>query len=172
MGIAEWALLAVCCLIAIRLVSSAVNSWRASKAARSLPGANWSGRWHSTVVPLVAGRLFATLPTPLPKDQPFDVEVVIYYKLWCLYRPGQAVRAKFTGQCRVGETAGGSNADAAIPVPFRLTIKSVPGVPGMGTRQVIEYVATGDDTSFVIVGGYRSAFPMDFGCFSLCVARA
>src|SRR5262249_23687119 len=122
----EWVLVIICAVVAVRLVLRAANAWRGSLGVRALPQGKWSGEWKSDVYPLISGRLFAVFPDPVPRDEDFEVDVVIYYNLWCLYRPGQTIRSRFVGRINADNTGGGGNEEAPIRVPVKMVFKSLP----------------------------------------------
>ena len=126
---------------------------------------NYSGTWMSNRAPLVAGRIVAELPSPLPKGQSFTVKAYIYYNITSLYRTGRFVPMQLEAFIDdTGATSGG-NSDHPVVLPPRITFKYKSDGPG--GPQTIDYVAASDDQFTQITGGYRSSSPDDIGTFSL-----
>jgi hypothetical protein len=155
------------CLVGLYfVVPLADRLWYGARLPSTHRDAEWLGTWQSDQVSFVSGRLLARLPDPIPRDQEFDVEALVYYRIWCPYRTGSFVPMKMVGYLPADESGGsGGNADSPVKVPARLTFK-FKGEPGP-QQQTIDYVATSDSGSTVFVGGYRSAGPFDMGHFTL-----
>ena len=113
---------------------------------------------------MVAGRILAELPTPLPEGELFKVKAFVYYKITSLYRTGSFVPMEMEGFVDPTGTTSGGNADDPVVLPSRLTFKFKGGAGG---AQTIDYVSTADSQFTRITGGYRSSSPYDIGTFSL-----
>lgn len=139
--------------------------WFALSVPSDFADAQWRGEWNSDEFSLVSGRLVVKLPDPLPKDQEFDVDAVVYYRIWSPYRTGRTVRMKMIGYFASEQLGFGGNADSPVIVPPHYRFKFKGG--GGPSAQVIDYVAASDVHATMIVGGYRSAGPYDMGRFAL-----
>ena len=129
---------------------------------RSAP---WAGTWQSESFSLISGRIAAKLPNPIPRDEAFTVEAIVYYDLWCPYRTGSCVPMTLAGYFGSDSSGAGSTGQTPVTVPPRLTL-SFKGGSGP-SAQTVDYVATSDTQTSVIVGGYRSQGPYDMGRFGL-----
>jgi hypothetical protein len=139
--------------------------WYAIKTPSKYRDTQWSGDWHSDQFSLVSGRILAHLPDPIPRDEEFDVDALVYYRIWNPYRTGCFVPMKMVGFLpSYSSGGGGGNADAPVVVPAHVTFKFKGGGP---SEQTIDYVATTDSHTTMFVGGYRSAGPYDMGRFAL-----
>ena len=139
-----------------------LNSLRASYGKPSGFGtACWSGWWRSETVGIVSGQVTVKLPIPLPQGGPFQAEAVVYYNLWCPYRPGQFARITLSGELDTGGKAGAGSGLADAAAPSLLSLKGRLG------EQSLEYAALLDSSRRGITGGYLSLNPGDSGCFAL-----
>lgn len=126
---------------------------------------NYEGTWESESTPLVAGRILAELPSPLPEGKPFKVKAFVYYKVTSLYRTGSFVQMEMEGTFDPSGTTAGGNSQNPVVLPSRVTFKLKGGA---GDRsQTIDYVSTADGQFSQIAGGYRSSSPHDIGTFAL-----
>ena len=126
---------------------------------------NYEGTWESHSAPMVAGRILAELPSPLPEGAPFKVKAFVYYKVTSLYRTGGFVPMEMEGFIDPSGTTAGGNASDPIVLPPRVTFKFKGGAGG--GSQTIDYVSTADSQFTRIAGGYRSSSPYDIGIFAL-----
>ena len=126
---------------------------------------NYSGTWVSNRAPLVAGRIVAELPSPLPIGKPFTVKAYIYYNITSIYRTGRFIPMQLEAFIDDTGTTSGANSDRPVVLPPRITFKFKSDGPG--GAQTIDYVAASDDQFIQITGGYRSSSPYDIGTFSL-----
>ena len=139
--------------------------WFAFRVPSDFSDAQWHGDWNSDQFSLVSGRLVVNLPNPVPIDQEFDVDALVYYRIWSPYRTGKTVRMKMVGYLASDQSGGGGNADSPVIVPPHYTFKFKGG--DGPSAQTIDYIATSDAHPTMIVGGYRSAGPYDMGRFAL-----
>ena len=151
----------VVCLIVLPIVD---RVWFALSAPSAYDDARWRGEWNSEEFLSVSGRIIAKLPDPIPRDQEFDVDALVYYRITSLYRTGCAVPMKMVGYLPSGGSGGGSGSVTPTRAPPRMTFKLKGDDP---SKQSIDYVATTDDHVTLIVGGYRSTSPYDMGRFVL-----
>lgn len=155
------ALLVVVLGFAIRILDSVRFSMARPADAKTC---NYEGTWESDSAPMVAGRILAELPSPLPEGEPFTVKAFVYYKVTSLYRTGSFVPMQMEGFVDASGTTSGGNADDPVVLPPRVTFKFKGGAGG---AQTIDYVSTADSQFTRIAGGYRSSSPHDIGTFTL-----
>ena len=55
--------------------------WFAFRVPSDFSDAQWHGDWNSDQFSLVSGRLVVNLPNPVPIDQEFDVDALVYYRI-------------------------------------------------------------------------------------------
>ena len=97
------------------------------------------------------------LPDPIPEDEDFQAEALVYYPIYSLWRPGQFVKMDFTGHLSTDSSSSGGHTSKVIPA--KLSFK------GMMGSQTIEYVALVDEHRRQILGSYLSRMPHDHGFF-------
>lgn len=151
------ALLAVYCVVKL-----ADFVWFRSQIPIGFQDANWSGSWQTEQYGSLSGRLLVRLPDPLPENQDFKAEALVYYPVFSGWKTGQFVKMDFTGH--FSPDAPASAGQSANPIPGgggKLKFKGVAG------KQVVEYVALIDETRTRIVGGYLSSSPYDYGFFAI-----
>ena len=151
--------------VAVRIIDAARFSMARPAEARTC---NYEGRWESSSAPMVAGRILAELPSPLPEGQPFKVKAFVYYEVTSLYRTGSFVPMEMQGFVDPEGTTSGGNGDNPVVLPPRVTFQFK---GGSGGAQTIDYVSTADSQFTRIAGGYRSSSPYDIGTFSLEKSR-
>ena len=159
--------LVVCTLVVLYFAMPLVDRvWFSMRTPTKYTDAEWVGDWNSEQISLVSGRILAKLPNPIPRDEEFDVDALVYYRIWCPFRTGSFVPMKMVGFLPSDDSgAGGGNGDAPVVVPPRITFKFKGG--GGPYEQTIDYIATSDQQNTLFVGGYRSAGPYDMGGFFL-----
>ncbi len=136
--------------------------WFRTQIPFGFQNANWSGYWQTEQYGSMAGRILVRLPDPLPKNEDFQAEALVYYPVYCGWKPGQFVKMDFTGHFSPDAPATGGQSTNPIPAGGgKLKFKGVMG------NQVVEYVALIDDSQTHIVGGYLSSSPYDYGFFSI-----
>ena len=148
------ALLAVCLLVRL-----ADFTWYRSQIPIGFRNANWSGSWETKVYGGLSGRLLVRLPDPLPEDQDFKAEALVYYPIYSVWKTGQFVKMDFGGRYSPGAPTSAGQSTNPIPAGGVLKFK------GMAGRQVVEYSALVDESRTRIVGGYLSRDPYDYGHF-------
>lgn len=156
------ALVIVSLSVLLRVVDSVRFSMARPADAKTC---NYEGRWESDSAPMVAGRILAELPSPLPEGEPFKVKAFVYYQIPGLYRTGSFVPMVMEGFVDPSGATSGGNADDPVVLPPRVTFKFKGG--SGGEAQTIDYVSTADSQFTRITGGYRSSSPYDIGTFSL-----
>ncbi len=151
--------------LAIWFFSSLIDHfWFIQQIPSDYADAQWSGEWQSDRVSIVSGRLVAILPEPIPRDEEFDVDAIVYYRIWCPYRSGSVVPMKMVGFLPSEDSsARGGNTDTPVVIPATFSFKGGDGP----SEQTIDYVATTDEDATIFVGGYRSSGPSDMGRFVL-----
>jgi hypothetical protein len=142
------------------LVLFADFAWFRTNIPVGFRDANWSGRWETRRYGGLSGRLLVRLPDPLPEDQDFKAEALVYYPIYSVWKTGQFVKMDFVGH--FSPDAPASTGKTANMIPGgggKLSFKSVAG------HQVVEYVALIDESRTRVVGGYLSRDPDDYGIF-------
>lgn len=133
-------------------------TWYRAHIPPGFRDARWSGSWETSNYGGLAGRLLVLLPDPIPEDEDFRAEALVYYPIYSVWQTGRFVRIDFGGRYSPeGITAGRST--EPIPGGGVLRFKGIAG------RQVVEYSALVDGGRTRIVGGYLSADPYDYGHF-------
>jgi hypothetical protein len=121
--------------------------------------ANWSGKWQTEQFYGFSGRLLVRLPDPLPEDQDFPAEALVYYPIYSGWKTGQFVKMDFTGRFSPDAPSSAGRTTNEIPGGGKLKFKGIVG------DQVVEYVALVNRSRTRIVGGYLSRSPDDYGFF-------
>jgi hypothetical protein len=137
--------------------------WFRTQVPVTFVHANWSGKWESEEWFGFSGKLIVRLPDPLPENQDFKAEALVYYPIYSSWRTGQFVKMDFHGHFSPDSpaTAGQSTNDIPGSTGGKLKFKGTAG------NQVVEYVALINERRTRIVGGYLSAHPYDFGFFTI-----
>lgn len=134
-------------------------AWFRTQIPVGFHDANWSGRWETKAYGGLSGRLLVRLPDPLPEDQDFKAEALVYYPIYSVWKTGQFVKMDFTGRYSPGAPTTAGQSTNPIPASGLMKFK------GMAGRQVVEYSALVDEARARIVGGYLSHDPRDYGHF-------
>jgi hypothetical protein len=137
-------------------------AWYRTQIPIGFQDANWSGNWATTAHGGLSGRLLVRLPDPLPENEDFKAEALVYYPIYSVWKTGRFVKMDFAGRYSPG--AGASNGQSVNPIPV-IPAGGVLNFKGMAGRQVVEYSAVIDETQTRIVGGYLSRDPDDYGHF-------
>jgi hypothetical protein len=153
-------------LLACYLFVRAVDFvWFRAHVPVGFQNARWSGRWETQEYWGLSGRLLVRLPDPLPQNQDFRAEALVYYPVYSAWKTGQFVRMDFTGHFSPDSPMSAGQSTNKIPserpVGGKLKFKGTIG------NQVVEYAATIDDARTQIVGGYLSQSPYDQGYFHI-----
>lgn len=125
---------------------------------------NWSGTWQSSVWG-ISGRLVVRLPDPLPENEDFKAEALVYYPIYSAWKTGQFVKMDFQGRFDPDQKSSSGGSTNEIPgngsggKGGKFTFKAVAG------NQTVEYVAILDDHRSAINGGFVSQSPSDHGRF-------
>ena len=168
---ALWVLPTLLALYCVVMLADLV--WFRTQIPLGFYNANWTGSWESDQY-VMPGRLLVRLPDPLPENEDFKAEALVYYPIYCPWRTGRFVKMDFAGNFNPDEAASSGQSSNPIPngggggsgsLSFKKGGKlSFRGVVG---DQVVEYVAVVDSTRTRIVGGYLSRSPRDYGFFSI-----
>ncbi len=137
-------------------------AWFRTHVPVSFLNANWSGKWETQQYWRLSGNLLVRLPDPLPENQDFKAEAVVYYPIYSAWRTGQFVKMDFQGRFSPNSPASAGQSTNRLPGgggKLALT--------GKAGGQVVEYVAIIDDSRTRIVGSYLSRSPYDFGYFTI-----
>ena len=136
--------------------------WYRTQFPISFASANWSGKWKTQQYWGLSGNLIVHLPDPLPENQDFKAEALVYYPIYSAWKTGQFVKMSFQGHFSPDSPASAGRSTNTIPGGGgKLKFKGTVG------NQVVEYVAIIDESRTRIVGGYLSRSPSDLGCFSI-----
>jgi hypothetical protein len=155
-----WLLPAV--LIAYGIGKLADFVWFQTQMPIGFQNANWSGRWQTEQYGSLSGRLLVRLPDPLPENQDFKAEALVYYPIYSVWKTGQFVKMDFTGHFSPDAPASAGQSTNSIPSGGgKLKFKATAG------NQVVEYVALIDPSRTRILGGYLSHMPGDYGFFTI-----
>lgn len=124
--------------------------------------ANWSGGWQSRVWGL-RGRLVVRLPDPLPENEDFKAEALVYYPIYSGWKTGQFVKMDFRGRLDPATRSSGgvttNPIDGGGKGGGKFTFKATAG------NQTVDYVAIMNDRRNAIDGGFVSEQPTDHGVF-------
>jgi hypothetical protein len=134
-------------------------AWYRTQIPVGFRDANWSGSWETKGYGGLSGRLLVRLSDPLPENEDFKAEALVYYPIYSVWKTGQFVKMDFSG--RYSPDAPTSAGQSTNPIPGGGVLK----FKGMAGSQVVEYSALVDETRTRIVGGYLSRDPYDYGLF-------
>jgi hypothetical protein len=124
--------------------------------------ANWSGNWKTERYGFLSGRLLVRLPDPLPANQEFKAEALVYYPIYSVWKTGRFTKMDFTAEFTPDGLSSSGQSKNTIPSGGgKMKFKAIAG------GQVVDYVALIDQTRTQIVGGYLSTAPDDYGYFSI-----
>jgi hypothetical protein len=124
--------------------------------------ANWSGKWETQYYGRMSGNLLVRLPDPLPENEDFKAEALVYYPIYCGWRTGQFVKMDFVGHFSPDDPASAGRSTNRIPGGGgKLKFKSTIG------NQTVEYVAIINEHQNRVVGSYLSKSPHDIGYFAI-----
>lgn len=139
------------------------NLWYESKIPRNFD-ARWEGEFVSIMHP-TSGKLLARLPDPIPRDQEFEFEAVVYYNIWSFFLTGKMARADFVGYVgsKGGLTTGKETRPTVSPRHFSFSLKG----GGSQFPHDIKYTSTFDLGDQYVAGSYSVQYGMDIGYFSL-----
>lgn len=146
-------------LVGYLLIRLADFAWYRTQIPVGFQDANWSGRWETKGYGGLSGRLLVRLPDPLPEDEDFKAEALVYYPIYSVWKTGRFVKMDFAGRYSPGAPTAGGQSTNPIPASGVLKFKGTAG------RQVVEYSALVDESRTRIVGGYLSRDPHDYGLF-------
>jgi hypothetical protein len=148
-------ILAVYCV-----VKAADFAWFRSQLPEGFQDANWTGHWQTEEYGGLSGRLLVRLPDPLPENQDFKAEALVYYPVYSVWKTGEFVSMDFAGNFSPDTPDTGGKSTNTIPGGGgKLKFKGVAG------NQVVEYAALIDPSRTRMVGGYLSQRPYDYGYF-------
>lgn len=150
-------------LLAMYLIGKLTDFiWFRTQIPMSFTNANWSGSWESEQYGGITGRLLVRLPDPLPENEDFKAEALVYYPIYCTWRTGQFVKMDFQGHFTPDAPISSSRSTNSLPGGGgKLKFKGSVG------SQVVEYTALIDDSRTMVVGSYLSRSPYDYGYFRI-----
>ena len=154
--------LVVVAIAAYFAVQLADYVWFRSQVPIGFTNANWSGRWQTRVWG-ISGRILVRLPDPLPENEDFKAEALVYYPIYSGWKTGRFVKMDFHGRFDPAVKSSAGESTNQMPgdkeVGGKFTFKAVAG------KQTVDYVAIMDDRRTSITGGYLSESPFDYGVF-------
>ena len=128
---------------------------------------NWVGKWESSNFSLIGGKIIANLPAEIPTNEEFEVDAMIYYDIWSIYKMGGIKEFKLIGMLGGDNSGGGQN-----KVKENRELKTSPSLNfkakifGLGGQE-IDYSGIANKGKTMIVGGYKSSSPRDIGNFEI-----
>jgi hypothetical protein len=154
--VVKWFLILLALIVVIRIGDYA---WFRTQVPLRFANAHWSGDWKSQHYGL-SGRLMVHLPDPIPEDQDFIAEALVYYPIYSVWKTGQFVKMEFVGNFSPETSTSSGESENEIPgSPGKLKFKATAG------NQVVDYVAMMDESGTRIIGSYVSQWPSDIGYF-------
>jgi hypothetical protein len=121
--------------------------------------ANWTGKWDTEQYFGTMGRLLVRLPDPLPEDEDFKAEALVYYPIYCPWQTGRFIKMDFEGHFSPDNASSSGNSTNRIPGSGKMKFKATLG------NQIVDYVAIIDNGHTRIMGSYQSQSPYDYGFF-------
>ncbi len=146
------------------LLGLADYTWYRFQIPVGFYNANWTGQWETKRYGGMSGRLLIRLPDPIPENEDFQAEALVYYPIYSVWKTGRFVKMDFQG--RFSPDAASTAGDTNNRIPSRkssyggkFTFKARAG------NQTVEYTAVRDDYGNRIIGAYLSRSPDDYGHF-------
>jgi len=152
-----WVLPAILALYVFLKVADRI--WFRMMMPAGFANANWSGKWETQLRWGFSGNLLVRLPDPLPENQDFKAEALVYYPIYSAWKTGEFVKMDFQGHFSPDSPASAGRSSQVPGGGGKLKFKGTVG------NQVVDYVAIIDDNRTRIVGGYLSVSPYDCGYF-------
>lgn len=110
-------------LLIVYVVVIGINeAWFRFSVGTKVWNSPWTGKFSSTKY-AVSGRLLADLPDPLPRNQKFEFDAVIYYNIWSMSLTGRYARAVFVGYVEEEGRASTGKETRQIQVPRSFSFK-------------------------------------------------
>jgi hypothetical protein len=150
-------------LAAYLLVMLADGLWYRTRFPVTFRDANWAGTWRTEGYGGLTGRVLVRMPDPIPADQDFQAEALVYYPVYSFWKTGQFVKMDFTGHFSPDQPASSGRSTNEIPGGSGGKLK----FKGTAGNQVVEYSALMNEGHTRIVGGYLSHSPYDYGSFCI-----
>ncbi len=152
----KWALILLAVIVVVRIAD---YGWFRSQVPLRFTAANWSGTWKTQQYGLT-GRLLVHLPDPLPENEHFQAEALVYYPIYSVWKTGQFVKMEFAGNFSPeSSTSAGITENEISGSRGKLKFKATAGI------QVVDYVAMMDESGNRVIGSYVSKSPSDIGYF-------
>lgn len=151
-------------LVGYLLLGLADYAWYRSQIPVGFYNANWTGKWETRRFLGMSGRLLIRLPDPIPKNEDFRAEALVYYPIYSVWKTGRFVKMDFHGRFSPEAASTAGETDNRIPgykdgFGGKLSFKATAG------NQTVEYTALRDDAGTRIIGAYLSRSPNDYGHF-------
>jgi len=154
--VVKWLLILLALIVIVRIGDYV---WFRTQVPLRFTSANWSGEWKTQQYGL-SGKLLVHLPDPIPEDQDFEAEALVYYPLYSVWKTGQFVKMEFVGNFSPETSTSSGASENEIPGSRgKLKFKATAG------NQVVDYVAMMDESGTRIIGSYISQSPSDIGYF-------
>ncbi len=129
--------------------------------------AKWKGNWKSGNLGIIGGKIIANLPDEIPNNESFEVNAMIYYNIWSLYKIGGIKEFKLIGKLGDDNSGSGENmVKENRDLKTGSTFNFKASVFGIG-NQKIDYSGIANRNKSIIVGGYKSLNPGDLGNFKI-----
>ncbi|MCF6299468.1 MAG: hypothetical protein L3J01_06280 [Thiomicrorhabdus sp.] len=142
--------------------------WFRSHVPLRFANANWTGNWKTQQYGL-SGRLLVHLPDPLPENEDFQAEAIVYYPIYSIWKTGSFVKMEFTGNFSPeSSTSTGLSKNDSPDYRAELKLKGKRGkmkFRATAGDQVVDYVAMMDESGERLIGSYISKSPHDIGYF-------
>jgi len=154
--IAKWLLILLALIVILRIGDYV---WFRTQIPLRFTSANWTGTWKTQQYGL-SGKLMVHLPDPLPEDQDFNADALVYYPIYSVWKTGQFVKMEFVGNFSPESSTSSGASEHLIPGSRgKLKFKATAG------NQIVDYVAMMDESGTRIIGSYVSQSPSDIGYF-------
>ncbi len=157
-----WIFPAILALYVCLKIADAI--WYHTQIPAAFADAKWFGSWSTERYGGFTGDLIVRLPDPLPENQDFKAEALVYYPIYSGWQTGRFVRMDFDGRFTPDSPTSAGRTTNRIP-GGNLKFK------GKAGNQIVEYSALIDETHTLIIGGYISNDPDDEGYFSIVKRR-
>ncbi|HCS53134.1 hypothetical protein [uncultured Rubinisphaera sp.] len=156
-------------LLAIVIVARTIDYfWYQSQIPTTFQNTKWRGTWETEKYGLT-GRLLVRLPDPLPENEDFDAEAMVYYPAYSIYRTGSFMKMDFVGNFSPDSAASTGETKSDEITPEGLDIMPKGGgklkFRAIAGNQIVEYVALINEDQTRVNGGYISTMPNDYGYF-------
>jgi hypothetical protein len=141
--VAKWFLILLALIVVVRIGDYA---WFRTQIPLRFANANWAGNWTSQQYGL-SGKLMVHIPDPIPENQDFEAEALVYYPIYSVWRTGQFVKMEFIGNFSPEtSTSSGASENQLLGSVGKLKFTARAG------NQVVDYVAMFDESGARMIG--------------------